>query len=355
MTRPIAKGVNFARMAIALALADGRESQAARIAAQRWGEDTLVTKLLTAGVIGKTLMTKAEVPAGGTVGSNWAEDLASFEGAGTEFFALVRDKSLIGQIEGLRRIPLQTRLVSPASGFSAAWVGEGKAKPVSSATYDQNTLPPRKVVSLIVTTNELLESLEPAAELLIRNDMIAAMVATINASFIDPTNSGVAGVEPASISNGAPSTAASGDGASDIRELIASFPGDLSRAVLIGSPATFAVLSDPFLLPRLGVRGGEALGIPAIPATAAGDTLVLVDPAAIAVGEAETSLSTSREASIEMLDANLTGDSVGVVPGAAASTVTLFQTNSTAIKAEKVINWEVARPGVSIVTGVATS
>ncbi|MGX7952428.1 phage major capsid protein [Tsuneonella sp. HG249] len=353
--RPQIKGRSLVQLAIALGIAPDDLGTAARVAKARFGEDSLAYRIASVGGFDQVSVVKAEVAAGSTASGNWALLLEDTEAAVTEFFAYVRDRSIIGRLAGLRRVPLRTRLISAATGFSAAWVGEGKAKPVSKATYAAGTLPSRKVSTIAVVTRELLESVDPAAETLIRNDLAAALVAVIDQSFIDPANAGTTDIEPASVTNGVTAVTSTGDGIGDLRLLIDAFPGDLERAVLVGSPSTFAALHDPHFLPTLGVRGGTAMGIPAIPSNAAGDTLALIDPEGIAVGEDGMEIRTSNQASIEMLDGSLAGDSIGVVPGTAASTVSLWQTNSSAILLEQRINWETARPSVAIIEGLDQS
>lgn len=350
---PKVKGIEFVRLAIAMARPESGDGTA--YAAHRWGEKSLAADVLRRGGVDQIMVTKAEVAAGATVSGSWAETLANFDSAATEFFSLVREASLLGRIPGLRRVPLRIRLIGVATGIVGAWVGEGKAKPVGKAAFAAETLPAFKVSALTVVTRELLDAADPAAELTIRNDLVGALTDVIDAGFIDPSNAGTPGLQPASVTNGAPTRASTGDGLADLRELVAAFPGDLSRAVLVGSPNTFATLHDPLILPGLGVRGGEAIGIPAVPSKAAGSTLALIDPDAIAWGEADMSLRTSSEASIEMLDSNLTGDSIGVVPGTAASLVSLWQTNSVAMLTEKAISWQAARPSVATITMVAQS
>lgn len=346
------KGMELTRLAIAMGLAKGKDEVAATIAKRRWGENSMTAKILGAGVTQVfEMVAKAAVSGGTRTGGNWAAEIVSAESAATEFFSVVRQRSLIGRIEGLRRVPLNIRLVSAATGFAAAWVGEGQAVPLSAASYDEDTLAPRKLSALCVVSNLLLESADPAAELMIRNDLMSACVDALNQSFIVPSNAGVSGVEPASITNGVTAIPASGDGLTDVRNMIDVFPGDLERAVLVGSPSSFAALHDPMILPGLGVRGGEAVGIPAIASTAAGETLVLIDPDGIALGEGEMALKVSTQGTIQMSDAP-TQDSVTPT---AVNQVSLWQCNATALMAEKVINWDVARPSVSLVTGVATS
>lgn len=347
--RPLTKGIEFVRIAIAMAAAKGKPAAAEAIARNRWGEKSLPHQVLAAGDLGE--MFRKAVEGGATASGNWAEPLTGLQGAADEFFSLVRERSLIGRIEGLRRVPLETRLVGLTSGFSAAWIAEGSAKPVSKAVFNEEALPRRKCSALAVLSGEMLQSVDPRAELLIRDDMAAALTAVINSSFINPSNSGTPDLEPASVSNGAPATASSGDGAKDLRELIASFPGDLERAVLIGSPSSFAVLSDPFLLPNLGVRGGEALGIPAVPSSAAGDALILLDPDAVALGDGGTAVRVATQATVEMTDAP-TGSSATPT---ATSHVSLWQANAVGLLVEQTINWQAIRPCASIVTGMATS
>ena len=365
--QPAYKGQAFVRLAIATALGGDDSEQAANIAKARWGEDSIPHQVLkSTGGLGMLIQQKAEIAAGATVADNWARPLANFEGAAAEFFSLVRERSLIGRMAGLRRVPLRTRMVSIATGFSGAWVGEGKAKPVGKAAFAQGTLPRRQVASLCVFTDEHLRAADPASELLIRDDLARALIDVIDASFIDPANSGTTDIEPASIAYGAPVDAVTGTSdADDIRAAvayaIANFDGDLEQAVLIARPEFLAFFGlNPLLnTEAIGARGGSIGGIPALPSKAlpldgsGKQQMVLVDPTGIALGEEGLELRTSREASIEMLDSNLTGDSIGVVPGTAASTVSLWSTNSVGLLAEKHLNFAVARAGsVRVITGL---
>jgi hypothetical protein len=360
--RPAYKGQSFTRLAIAKAISQqDNPEQAARIAAIRWGEKSFAHQILsTTGGI-NFIREKANVPAGATTSGNWGELLGNYEAAAAEFFALVRERSLLGRIPGLRRVPLQTRLVGAASGFVAAWVGEGQAKAVGKATFAEETLPSRKVASLSVITQELLNSMDPAAELMIRDDMANAMAAVIDESFINPANAGTTNIEPASIANGAPVDAATGVSTDDVRDSIAfsigQFEGDLTRAVIVGRPEFFAYLGlqTAFNLEAIGARGGSLGGLPAIPSNAlpldAGgkQQLVLLDPGAVALGEGTMDIRTSRQTSIEMVD-EPTGS--GTEPTGAA-TVSMFQCNSAALLSEKFVNFQLARAGgVRVITGL---
>lgn len=348
---PTAKGLSFTRLAIAAALAKGHDLGMNHATARtRFGEDSLAHKVAKGGGVEMLATVKAEVGAGGTVSGNWAALLVEAESATAEFFGLVRERSVLGRLP-LRNIPLRVRMIGTTTGFSAAWVGEGKSVPVSSAVFNQDWLNPLKVGTLTVLTDELLRSSDPAAETTIRDDMVAAIAEAINTSFLDPLNDGEADVEPASITYDAPSVTATGDGLADLRLLIDAYPGDLETAVLIGSGKSFAALHDPVLLPGLGIRGGQALGIPAIAAKAAGDTVTLLDPAGIAWGSGTTDIRASNEATIEMSDTP-TQDSTTPT---GVQQVSLFQTDSTAMLATTAINWKAVRPAVATLEGVPQS
>ncbi len=323
---------------------------AANYAARRWGEGSLAADMLRKDLEGTVQRTA--IPAAATVAGNAAADLESAEGSIAAFFAAVRERSLLGRIPGLRQVPLDTRLLIAADGYEAAWVGEGLGVPVSLATFTADSLRPLKIAALGIITDELLKSTDPAAEGAIQADLLDALSAGIDASFIDPSNAGTPNVEPASITNGAHTEAASGDGAADIRNLVAAFEGDLERAVLIGSPQSFAALSDPFLFPQLGVRGGSALGIPAIPSKAAGTTLALVDPASIAVASGGAEIKVSQQGTIQMTDT----PTMDATAGTGATAVSLWQTNGVGIMGVQRMNWKRIRPGaVRVLSGMAAS
>ena len=339
--RPNVKGIEFVRMAMAAAMGpEGRD-----MAAKRWGEKSLAVRVANAGGVEQLAFNKATVAAGSTLSGNWAELLVDEESAVTEFFEAVRERSIIGRIAGWRHVPLRTRLIRATSGFTAAWVGEAEPVSLSASAFTEDNLPSRKVSSLVVVTNEMLESTDPQVEVLIRNDLAGAVAAAVDQTLLDPTNAGVAGVMPASLSNGLTATTASAtSSAQTIRNLIADFPGELSRAVLIASPVTLANLYDANELPSIGVRGGNAVGIPIFASEQAGDYVTLIDPDGIAMGAGTTDLRTSREATIEMLDGSLVQDPS---TGTGAAMVSLFQTNAAAIMATQFVNWEVVRPSVS--------
>jgi HK97 family phage major capsid protein len=118
----------------------------------------------------------------------------------------------------LRAVPFDTALGISTSAGAGYWVGEGKAKPLTSFNFDKTTLTPLKCANIVVLTQELLLRESANAEVMVRDEMRNALVQLIDTAFVDPSNSGTSNVKPASVANGAPHAAASGTGdADDIR------------------------------------------------------------------------------------------------------------------------------------------
>ena len=91
----------------------------------------------------------------------------------------------------------------------------------------------------------------------------------------------------------------------------------------------------------IGLTGGSLEGIPVITsqyAATAGDLVIALNAKSIGMADdGAVSVEASREASLEMSDAP-TGDAGAATP-VATSLVSMWQTNSIALKGERFINW----------------
>ena len=95
-------------------------------------------------------------------------------------------------------------------------------------------------------TEELVRLSNPSAEALVRADMVAGIAAFLDQQFIDPAVAAVAGVNPASITNGAPTAAATANPLADIMGLINHFATNnipVDGLTFIMSPANALSLS----------------------------------------------------------------------------------------------------------------
>jgi HK97 family phage major capsid protein len=288
----------------------------------------------------------------------------------------LRPQTIIGKfgtngIPSLRRVPFRTPLISQTGGGAGYWVGEGKAKPLTSFDFARTTLEPLKVANIAVLTDEVIRSSSPSAEGIVRDQLVAALQARLDIDFIDPAKTASAGVSPASITNAAANGAASGTGdADDVRADIRSLLNEYiaannppSTGVLIMRSGTALALSmmvnalGQAEFNGIGMNGGNLLSIPVITSEhVPSGIIVMVNASDIYLAdEGGFRLDMSREASVEMLDSGLTGESApGVTNGTAASTVSLWQTNSVGFLAERTINWAARRStAVAYLSGVA--
>jgi hypothetical protein len=370
-------GIEFARLVKCFGMARGNMGEAVHFARTRYGEESNAYGVLKAQrEAGFTSIQKAEVPAGSTLSGSWAEDLVGANGpAFADFVEYLRPQTILGKfgtggIPSLRNIPFRVPLISQTAGGEGYWVGEGKAKPLTSFDFARTTLTPLKVANICVLTDEVIRDSSPAAEVIVRDQLAEALKARLDIDFINPAKTASAGVSPASITNGAPHSAASGTGdADDVRADIRSL---LNEYIAANNPATSAVLimqSGTALalsmmvnalgqneFNGIGMNGGTFLGLPAITSEHVPSGVVAIVNASdiYLADDGGIRLDMSREATVEMLDSSLTGDAIGVVPGTAASTVSLWQTNSVGFLAERTINWARRRTSaVAYLTAVA--
>jgi len=312
---------------------------------------------------------KAAVPAGTTTDPNWAAALVDNTNLTQEFLAWLRPQTIIGQfgvgpIPSLKGVPFNIAVKGQTSGATGYWVGEGKAKPLTKVSYDRQTLGFTKVAAITVITDELARFSSPGAEGLLRDELRDALVERLDIDFVDPAKAEVLNVSPASITNGVvPIVSMAGSTAdsirADIKALLGAFvAGNQSVGeIAIIMPNTLALglsllrnaMGNPEF-PGLGLKGGTAEGLPVITSqyahtAAAGDMVIVLNTKAIALADdGAVNVEASREASLEMSDTPAMASGPNVVPPA-TSLVSMWQTNSLALRAERFINWKKLRAG----------
>jgi HK97 family phage prohead protease len=340
-------GQLFAQRVKCLALSQKVFRPAADIAAEMYGSES--------AIVGEF---KAAVPAASTITGNWGANLYSTEsGAVAAFLEYLRPMTILGRfgtggVPALRSVMFNTPIVTQTGGGAGYWVGQGKAKPLTSFNFARTTLPPTKVANICALTDESIRFSNPKSDIIVRDSLAQALRERLDIDFIDPAKTAVTGVSPASITNGAATVVSSGDDADDIRldirSLYAKFAAannPVSSGVWIMSSnnaVALAMMTNPLgqsEFPGMTMTGGTLNGMPVIASdyiTKAMNIVVLVNASDIFVADdGEINIDASREASLEMSDAPA-HDSITPT---GASMVSMFQTNSVAIRAERVINW----------------
>lgn len=352
-TQKLDKGIEFARYAMCLGVAKGNIQQASAIAQSRFPEMDRINNVL-----------RSAVNAGTTTDATWAGPLVEYTEFAGDFVDFLRPQTILGQfgvgnIPNLRRVPFNIHIKGQTSGGAGYWVGEGQAKPLTKFDFNNVYLGWAKVANIAVLTEELLRFSNPSAEQLVRDSLAEALVARLDTDFVDPAKALVANVSPASITNGVTAIHSSGNTADNVRTDIAALWAPFitnnispTTAVYIMTPTTALSLSlmrnslgQPEF-PGVTILGGTLDGIPVItsnyvPTVTAGSLVILANASDIWLADdGQVVIAASTEASLQM-DTAPTNESGPT--GTATSVVSMFQTDSVALRAERFINWQKRR------------
>jgi HK97 family phage major capsid protein/HK97 family phage prohead protease len=350
------KGLEFARYVRCLVLAKGDPMRANEIAKAHFPDASRIHNVL-----------KAAVNAGTTTDATWAAPLVDYTTLASEFIDFLRPQTIIGKfgvggVPSLRRIPFNVRMGRQTSGGSGYWVGEGKPKPLTKFDYEEVLLRWAKVANIAVLTEELVRFSNPSADMLVRQALADALRERLDIDFIDPDKAEVTNVSPASITNGVVGITASGTDADAVRADIQAIMGQFiaynltpTTGVWIMSATNALALSlmqnalgQP-AFPGITMNGGTFAGLPVITteymttvADSSGSPIVLVNADDVFLADdGQVVIDASREASLQMDDAPTNASN----PATATSVVSMFQTNSVALRAERIINWKKRRAG----------
>jgi len=348
-------GIGFARFALAMKAGKGDLNSAKAFAETAFAGDVRLQGIM-----------KAAVAAGTTTSPTWAGNLVDYQNLSAEFVEFLRPRTIVGQfgtngIPALRRVPFNVRIPGKTSAGSAAWVGEGYRKKVTSAGYDAATMKWSKIAAISVLTEELERFSDPSIVMLTRDDLAEAVIERMDIDFVDPTKAvGTGATEsPASITNGVTpivSTATTDPDA--IRAEIAALWAvaddtnlPTGSAVYITDAKTARALT--LLRNPLGARefpgvrmsgAGEIDGVPLIvsnyvPGDSSGSLFILAFASEIYLADdGQVNIDISREATIFLDDAAATATPT------AAQLVSMFQTNQLAVRAERYVRWQKRRP-----------
>ena len=316
-------------------------------------------------------------------GSNWAQTALHLKGAvaalstdnsgelsypvQSDFAEMLRPLTIIGRLQGLRRVPFNCKMISNVTGASAAWIGVGIPIPLSALDFDRGAnLEWCKVASLVAVTTELIRSSAPAVATVLANDIARAAAYVADLAFLDPENGGSAGVKPASVLFGADSIPSIGSSVAqidaDLRGALAILNNaavGLDTATWIMAPHTAVFLSTvrgsggAAAYPLVTAKGGVLMGLPVLTsgaiiqdANSPTETYIaLVAASEISVADdGESVIDVSTHAAIQMDGAPSAG---------AAQLVDLWSHGLAGLKATRTINWALRRPdAVACISGV---
>ncbi len=332
------EGQSFTRMVIAKTLARIDDISAVGIAMKRWGQNSpqLVESI------------KAAVAGGGTETGEWGAELVHIDRYTGDFIDYLYSRTVFDKLP-LREVPANVNIAGQDGAATGYWVGQSKSIPVSKADFFDVNLTPLKVAALAVVSKELLRDSSPSAERLVRDALVEASAQRVDQTFLG-TGAAVANVSPAGILNGVAAGNSAGsdiDGViADVKALYAPFiaanNADGLQFVTTQSLAKSLGLMQNALgnwaFPGLSANGGSLLGDTLVAGgnVGAGDLILLKPSDIYKIGDRGVEVSLSTEAAIQMDNAP---DGASDTPTANASVVSMFQTDSVAIKVVRPLNF----------------
>ncbi|RKG31486.1 phage major capsid protein [Acinetobacter tianfuensis] len=285
------------------------------------------------------LVTKATL--GTTTDVGFASALVQENRLVGEFVDMLRAATVFDQLTGFRNVPFNSKIPSQLTGGTAAWVGEGAAKPLTNPTYGEVEIKEHKLAAITVYTQELMRRSDPAVDVLVRDDLIEASKTLIDNTFLDAVAAST--TRPAGVLNGVVATPNTGTTAAayeaDLLALINSFV--TANLSLDGSyflmsetrAAQISLLRDALgnsYFTGMALRGTRTLmGIPVITSQAVGDKIILVKTSEILLAQ-DGGVDVSYSDQATLVDGGTTHH--------------LWQENKFAVRVEKFITWAKRRP-----------
>ena len=329
----LAKGIGFAQYA--------RAKLCSQLAAKNGNFVSPVdmAKQMGFGDEVQDLVTKATL--GTTTDVGFASALAQENRLVGEFVEMLRAATVFEQLNGFRAVPFNSKIPSQLTGGTAAWVGEGAAKPLTNQTYGEVEIKEHKLAAITVYTQELMRRSDPAVDVLVRDDLIEASKTLIDNTFLDAAAAST--TRPAGVLNGVTATPSKGTTAAayetDLLTLINSFVAanlSLDGAYFLMSEtraAQISLLRDALgnsYFAGMALRGTRTLmGIPVITSQAVGNKIILVKTSEILLAQ-DGGVDVSYSDQATLIDGTTTHH--------------LWQENKFAVRVEKFITWAKRRP-----------
>ncbi|MDN5622348.1 MAG: phage major capsid protein [Acinetobacter sp.] len=285
------------------------------------------------------LVTKATL--GTTTDVGFASALVQENRLVGEFVEMLRAATVFEQLNGFRAVPFNSKIPSQLTGGTAAWVGEGAAKPLTNPTYGEVEIKEHKLAAITVYTQELMRRSDPAVDILVRDDLIEASKTLIDKTFLDAVAAST--TRPAGVLNGVVATPNTGTTAAayeaDLLALINTFVAanlSLDGSYFLMSEtraAQISLLRDALgnsYFAGMALRGTRTLmGIPVITSQAVGDKIILVKTSEILLAQ-DGGVDVSYSDQATLVDGGTTHH--------------LWQENKFAVRVEKFITWAKRRP-----------
>lgn len=290
--------LNFTKYLSCLHQTNGMGTAAVELFVQRFERSYGANQLKTWQDKGTLeLNAKALTAPGTTTDATWAKPLVGIESWAAGFLEVAHSRSLLGRIPGLQQIPFNAKVPYQTGEANYVWLVQGGPTPVSKLSFsDGITLPPTKVLGLVVLTEELVKLSNSGTTPAMQRALVNGLNAFVDKSFLDPASTLIIGTRPGSITStaGAPLTGTA-DVVASVKALIAAFfaarPGALAPVLIANGVYAAAIKGQ---VPGFGVE--------VITSEAALNNIIMLDPGAVFYADGGLEIQYSREAALDMSD-----------------------------------------------------
>jgi hypothetical protein len=347
-------GQSFAMIVQAKAVAFKRHAPLSAVAEQMFGKSRP----------GLVQYLKAGIPGGGTGSGEWGAELVGIDNRYLgDFKTYLWGRTGYDQL-GLREAPRNVAVKGMDGAATADWVGESKSIKVSAPSASTDDLTGFKLAGMCVMSNELLADSSPGAAMLVRDSLAEAIAYKLDTTFFSAVAAS-AGVSPAGILNGINQIPITTSDAAGLRAFInAAYSGFITAKnstglVLAMSPGTAKAVGllvnalGQSEFPGLGTSGGTLLGDRVVVSDNIDPSqIILLKPSDIwSIGDTGVDVAMSGEAMVEQDGAPQGASDTPVA--ASATLMSMFGTDSTAIRAIRRVGWKLRRTGVVAWTDTA--
>lgn len=262
---------------------------------------------------------KAAVAAGTTNDQDWAGALATLDGH-RQLLDFIERRAVPFRA-GFQRVPFSVPTAVQTARPLGYVMEQGAPKPLTTVPSVGVTLEPQIVGTIAVMTDESLMTMAPGTHSAINRQLRSAIVSAANTAFLEAI---IAGITPLQST-----------GLSDEAVFL-----DVMPLLEVGDEVVL-VAALPVAVRILAALGNAASLLTVILAPEAGDSVIAVDPRAVAVAwEDSIQIDVSKNAALQMVDDPTTGES---------SIVSMFQTNSSSVRVHMLANWQRVRAaGVAV-------
>ena len=252
------------------------------------------------------------------------------------FLALADRRTVLTQLGAVTLPPMNASVTVQVGNATASWVGEANAKPISSLSFNAAGLKPNKLTTTVVGSDELFDLSLPAALQLVMRALTSALASALDTALLDPTSAAIAGVRPASLTNGLTGITPAGDYQNQAGQVLAGISGGAPTR-----PVFVANLQSALRLTAL--RDLESIGVRVLVTPAAGNRLIAIDADGIAVTDGGVEIVKGQP--------DLQMDDSPTNPSTSATVmVSTWQRNLAAVRVERYVSWVKRSDAVAFLT-----